>query len=163
MGIVSDYATASEWIKAATLPNLPPMLTIIAVSEQQWEDGRKQGVLHFEETDLKLGLNVTNSKKLAELFGHELPSGELDADPDELIGQKISLFRDTTKNKEGQDVPCVRIRMPRPAKAVAAAPKQPADVRGNAASETAGQAKAAAARLAKEVPVEDDGDPFADE
>ena len=99
--------TDKDYLYAEMLEGEDKILTIKAVVETKLENPRVgtvdvKPVLYFEETDLKLALNETNSETLTEI----LPgNGFVDA----WVGQKIQLFPTTTKVGK-EVVPCIRIR-----------------------------------------------------
>ena len=83
------------------------ILTIKAVVETTLQNPRLgtvdiKPVLYFEETDLKLALNETNSETITNI----LPGNGF---VDKWIGQKIQLFATTTKVGK-EVVPCIRVR-----------------------------------------------------
>ncbi len=111
MGLVNDYQPVSNYLKAADIVGVQMVLTIKDIGEATFDDGKKQPTIGFKETDKTLGLNKTNREKLAELFGQPSAlTGTLDVEPDDIIGQKICVYKTTTQDKSGATVPCVRIR-----------------------------------------------------
>ena len=60
----------------------------------------KKPILHFERTDKRLGLNKTNGKVIAQLYGTEV---------NEWVGKRVTLFA-TTTDYGGETVECIRVR-----------------------------------------------------
>lgn len=73
--------------------------------EEAFNPGSKKnvmvGVLKFVNKDLKMILNVTNSKEVAKIYGPEVNGWK---------GKEIILYRTTTK-LGGKMVPCLRIKI----------------------------------------------------
>lgn len=115
MGLMTDYETESKYLKAEDLATRgwEWTLTITAVSEAKFDDGRKQPALSFAETNKILGLNKTNRTALCEMFGKPNAKGVMDVEPNELIGKVITVFKSRTQNSTGSMVDCVRLRFPR--------------------------------------------------
>ena len=127
MGLVNDYSTASKFFKAQDIAGVQVVMTIRAVGQEQFDDGRTQPTIEFNETEKILGLNKTNREKLAELFGSpDEATGVLDVQPEQIIGQQICLYKSTTQMREGGTVPCVRIRSAQAIQQRAQAPQRPA-------------------------------------
>lgn len=78
----------------------------------------KKPVLHFQETEKGMALNVTNGKTIATLYGNYVEAWP---------GKCITLFKSMTRNPGGgDDVECLRIRPTIPkAHTKAAPPDQP--------------------------------------
>lgn len=124
-----------EWIKATQSGNIeagPDMprdddrmiLTIKGkAGTHEWDDGKKQRVLSFEETEMRLGLNATNWDAIAAMTNQE--------DDDNWGGTVIELFVvPEPKSKTGH---AIRVRKPKAGKApAAAAPAAPVKVLGDA-------------------------------
>lgn len=111
-----------EWIKATQSGNIeagPDMprdddrmiLTIKGkATSHEWDDGKKQRVLSFAETEMRLGLNATNWDAIAAMTGQE--------DDDNWGGTVIELFVvPEPKSKTGH---AIRVRKPKSAKPAAA-------------------------------------------
>jgi len=116
-----------EWIKATPTGNIeagPDMprdddrmiLTIKGkATTHEWDDGRKQAVIAFEETEMRLGLNATNWDAIAAMTGQE--------DDANWGGTVIELFVvPEPKSKTGH---AIRVRKPKGAKPAATAPAAP--------------------------------------
>lgn len=124
-----------EWIKATPTGNIeagPDMprdddrmvLTIKGkATTHEWDDGRKQAVIAFEETEMRLGLNATNWDAIAAMTGQE--------DDANWGGTVIELFVvPEPKSKTGH---AIRVRKPKGAKPAAApAPAATVKVLGDA-------------------------------
>ena len=105
---VSDIFV-TRYLRAADLGGRAPLVTVKAVSRQDFPDGPRL-VVAFEEGSKLLSLNRTNARELARLFGDETAGW---------IGQRVRLVvRDV--DYRGQMVPAVRVA---PADAAAAPPK----------------------------------------
>lgn len=122
-----------EWIKATQSGNIeagPDMprdddrmvLTIKGkATSHEWDDGKKQRVISFEETEMRLGLNATNWDSIAAITGQE--------DDDNWGGTTIELFViPEPKSKSGH---AIRVRKPR-ASAPAKAPTKTLGAAGSA-------------------------------
>jgi hypothetical protein len=112
-----------EWIKATQSGNIeagPDMprdddrmiLTIKGkATSHEWDDGKKQRVISFAETEMRLGLNATNWDSIAQITGQE--------DDDNWSGTVIELFViPEPKSKTGH---AIRVRKPRNAPAASTA------------------------------------------
>lgn len=112
-----------EWIKATQSGNIeagPDMprdddrmvLTIKGkATSHEWDDGKKQRVISFEETEMRLGLNATNWDAIAAITGQE--------DDDNWGGSVIELFViPEPKSKTGH---AIRVRKPKAGKPAGAA------------------------------------------
>lgn len=60
----------------------------------------KKPIVHFEKTDKKLGLNKTNGKTIAAMYGSET---------NEWIGKRITVYATTTEFGS-ETVECIRVR-----------------------------------------------------
>ncbi len=111
MNINEVYTSGGNFLKAPDLQGSKIELQISDAGTHTFNQGTKeektQIVLSFDGKDKKLGLNVTNAKTLAELFGNET---------DGWIGKKIKIFP-TTTDFAGETVACIRIEQPQPAEA----------------------------------------------
>ncbi len=158
MGICKSYTPPSKWFKECDITDgkgalvAAVTMTIKAVGETTFDDGKIQPTLSFNETDKELGLNKTNREKLAELFGRDEGDGMLDWEPDDVIGQQITLFRAKTQDPKGATINCVRIR------AVAQAMKTQPRAAKAAPPPRAVSGRPAPARAS--VPTQDDGSPI---
>ena len=104
----SMYAGSSNWLKASDIGDdaaEQKILTIKQVVEgvQKDKDGfeKPQLVLHFEETEKQLGLNVTNTKAVIAALGDET---------DDWVGGKITLFTTYVNDPGGNSVLSIRIK-----------------------------------------------------
>jgi hypothetical protein len=127
-----------EWIKATQSGNIeagPDMprdddrmiLTIKGkAGTHEWDDGKKQRVLSFEETEMRLGLNATNWDAIAAMTSQD--------DDDNWGGTVIELFVvPEPKSKTGH---AIRVRKPKAGKPAAPASNGTAiKVLGQAGSE----------------------------
>jgi hypothetical protein len=82
-----------------------PLVIEDVFKEQAFNPGNKQkvdvGVLKFVDKELKMILNITNSKAIAAAYGPETNKWK---------GQKVILFRTTTR-LGNKTVPCLRIKV----------------------------------------------------
>lgn len=110
-----------EWIKATPSGNIEAgsnmphdqdrlVLTIKGkATTHEWDDGKKQAVIAFEETDMRLGLNATNWDSIAAMTGVEDDSG--------WSGTVVELFVvPEPKSKTGHAIRVRKPRGPAPAK-----------------------------------------------
>ena len=104
----SMYAGSSNWLKASDIGDdaaEQKILTIKQVVEGVQKDkdgfGKPQLVLHFEETEKQLGLNVTNTKAVIAALGDET---------DDWVGGKITLFTTYVNDPGGNSVLSIRIK-----------------------------------------------------
>jgi len=117
-----------EWIKATQSGNIeagPDMprdddrmvLTIKGkATSHEWDDGKKQRVLSFNETEMRLGLNATNWDAIAAMTGQD--------DDDYWDGTQVELFVvPEPKSKTGH---AIRVRKPKAAKPATAPTTAPA-------------------------------------
>ena len=75
--------------------------TIESVSIMEGDDGKKKAVLHFQNTDKTLPLNITNANMVTELLGSD--------DTDDWGGERICLY--TCKvDFQGKRVLAIRIK-----------------------------------------------------
>ena len=98
---------SGEWIKAPDVMARPATLTIASISETEFADQRtgkkkKQPVLHFNGTEKKFGVNITNGNLIGDFLGYEM---------DAWIGKQIMLYADRCESF-GEIVDCVRCRPP---------------------------------------------------
>lgn len=94
---VSDIFT-TRFLRAADLGGRAPLVTIKAVSRQDFPDGPRL-VVAFEEGSKLLSVNRTNGRELARLFGDETTAW---------IGQRVRLVvRDV--DYRGTQVPAIRV------------------------------------------------------
>jgi len=102
---IGDTYTSGEWLKAADLNGQDYALTIrTVIGEHQFDDGQKQIVIDFHETEKKLGLNWTNANTIAE----DLQCGGDDIEQ-HWPGKKIRVY--PTRTQMGKKtVSCIRIR-----------------------------------------------------
>lgn len=123
-----------EWIKATQNGNIDAgsnlprdddrmVLTIKGkATTHEWDDGRKQAVLAFEETDMRLGLNATNWDAIAAMTGEE--------DDANWGGTVVELFVvPEPKSKTGH---AIRVRKPKNAKPAPASNGETVKVLGDA-------------------------------
>ena len=108
----SDVFGASRFLKATDLAGRSPIVTIQAVSRQDFDSGPKL-VIGFAEGSKLLSLNRTNGKTLVGLFGDETA---------DWIGKRIRLVVASVDYK-GSVVPAIRIA----AADAPAAPARPVD------------------------------------
>ncbi len=73
------------------------------VKKDKGSDGKLMNgtVVLFNETPKRFVVNVTNFKTISSMYGSK---------PDKWIGQKITLYPDTTSFGKDKDLPCIRIR-----------------------------------------------------
>jgi hypothetical protein len=93
-----NEAYPSNWLKADPdlLENGKPIektFTIAGVQGHQFDDGKSQRVLVFEETDARLGLNVTNWESISKMSGLD--------DDDQWLGLHVTLFADWVRGPSG--------------------------------------------------------------
>jgi len=95
----------AKWLVAAHLQGRDVTVVIDSVraGEVIGEGGRKDKmpVLKLKGKDLPLGLNKTNCKTVAGMYG---------PDTTKWVGQAITLYPTTCRGKEGNTVDCIRIR-----------------------------------------------------
>ena len=109
-----DSAFQSDYLKAADLNGEQVVYTIKSLAVEEIGQKKDQRpVLYFEETDVGMVLNKTNSRAISEVYGLET---------DEWIGRQIALYEKMVEF-EGKEVPAIRVRMPKPGKASAPARK----------------------------------------
>jgi len=96
------YQTESKFLKAADIPkSARPIVQIESYDlAEVGEEKKKQIVLHFKGKAKVLGLNVTNSTRIAALIGSEYP--------DDWIGYKIRIYTSQT-TYGGKTVDCIRV------------------------------------------------------
>ena len=95
----------------------PAILTITETGITEFQDGKKQIVLHFKGTDKVLGLNVTNANFCADAFANP--------NSDEWIGRQIEVYADPNVMWGSKRVGGVRIRLPNGPKSDVPATEQP--------------------------------------
>ena len=84
---VSDFYRSEGndlWLRHTDLTG-PTNFTIASIEEATHKDGKRQMVLFFANHSKKLGLNVTNARKIASLLGDESEAW---------IGRTITLYVD---------------------------------------------------------------------
>lgn len=79
-------------------------LTIKGSEIAEFDDGKKQIVLHFNEDERGLGLNKTNAEYMKEWTNSD--------DSDDWKGLKVELWVDTEVRFGGKKIPAIRIRKP---------------------------------------------------
>ena len=103
MNINDVYTSGGKFLRADDLKGSKIELQISEVGSHTFNQGatdeKTQIVLSFKGKDKKLGLNVTNARTVAQLFGD---------DTDDWVGKKIKIFP-TTTDFAGDKVPCIRI------------------------------------------------------
>lgn len=95
-----DQLFPSKYLKAPDLRGRDVTVTIESV-EQAKIQGDAINVVHFENKDKGLIMNVTIYNQISKAAGSE--------DTDEWAGTKITLYPTTTEYK-GEEVDCVRVR-----------------------------------------------------
>lgn len=105
-------AMPSKWLKAADLKGQP---VEVIINDFEFIEGEKDvdRIIGFVGKKKKLGLNITNTKKIGEIHGEET---------DNWSGKKIELYPTTTE-MAGKTTPCIRIRAVKSAEAAAEAEK----------------------------------------
>jgi hypothetical protein len=132
--------TPSPWLKESDLPGSgsdPDACAEVTIATAEYKpngfgEGKPSLDLTFKPgADIPdgktLGLNVTNRRTLAMIFG--------DIDVEELVGKRIRLVREMTNNAQGQ--PCWGVRI-RPASTADPKPTTPAEPQGFVDSEDPG-------------------------
>jgi hypothetical protein len=101
-----NEAYPSNWLKAEDLNGNTAVVTIESceIETVDKSTGKKQIVLAFEGKQKRLGLNVTNAKKIAEITGED--------DTDAWVGHRICLYP-TEVDFKGSQVEAIRIRAPK--------------------------------------------------
>lgn len=99
----------SNFLKAENLKNDAGkygtmIVTVKSIDTSEFDDGKKQRVLSFEETPQALGINKTNWNTIAEITGQD--------DDDNWIGACLELWVDTNVFYQGKRHPGIRIREP---------------------------------------------------
>lgn len=105
---VSD-AFPSKYLSAADLDGGTMAVTIDRWEMEQFEDKntkqtRNKPVLYFRHHKKGVALNVTNARKIAELYGDEM---------DDWIGRELVLFT-AMVDSFGETVEAIRVRAPQP-------------------------------------------------
>lgn len=98
------YKSNSTFLKAADLNGQKPVVEIESAEVRENEyngETRTQVVLSFVGKEKVLGLNVTNARRIAQLFETH--------DTDDWVGGKIRLYVDQTQLQDGRTVDCIRI------------------------------------------------------
>jgi hypothetical protein len=101
MASINDIYT-SKWLVAADLKRQPRTYTITRVSigtVGQGAEAKTQLILNFEEIDKPLGLNVTNSRAIGNIYGE---------DYEEWTGEAVVLFP-TKVDFNGQMKDAIRV------------------------------------------------------
>ncbi len=106
MATIDDVYGEGEWLKAADLDGRQVVVKITSTSMTVFDDKRsgekkKQIVLHFEGKKKKLGLNLTNAKKVASICESK--------NTDDWIGHSIMLYP-TEVEAFGETTEAIRIR-----------------------------------------------------
>lgn len=110
-----DGAFPSKWLKAADIPagqNLNLHMSHVEI--EQFDDGSTKPVLYFQGKEKGLVMNKTNSAIVKSAYGVETEAWE---------GKPVILVSTQTMFK-GQEVPCLRLRIPANAQA-APPPEEP--------------------------------------
>lgn len=96
------------------------VLTIAGVDQAEFDDGGKQIVLSFEETDKQYGFS-------ANIVWNQIEAVTGQNDTDRWIGHRIELYVDPNVTFKGKTVKAIRIRKPQapPPPAAPAAPPPP--------------------------------------
>ena len=105
---INEIYGSSEWIRAADLQGRK-----VRVRITHWESTEfkrqdrtvKQIALTFAGKEKRLGLNITNARMIASMYGDN---------PDSWLQQEIMLYPSKTSNAGGQIVDCVRIEYQEP-------------------------------------------------
>lgn len=144
----------SEWLKFDVLVDGDQTLTIASLSETTFKDQKTgaekdQIVLHFTETELKLGLGIGNARTLAKLFGD---------DPDEWAGKKIVVGCATANN--GTDYVQVREKPTQSANRARKTPSKPVDALPGAMAMRASSKVEPVTQAELDAASEDDDIPF---
>lgn len=114
---INDVYGDSVWLRATDLKDGDGNPTKYRLRIAGWDttefkqnDGsvRKQIVISFHGAKKKLGLNVTNSKMIASMYGD---------DTNEWTGKEVILCPQKTMNQQGNLVDCIRIEYEAPKKA----------------------------------------------
>lgn len=123
MNINEVINTDSRFLKAPDLKGRKIGVRIEAVTTEDFKELngnlKRQIVLKFFGAQKLLGLNKTNTKMIASMYGDET---------DKWIGKEIQLYPTKTQNQHGQIVDCIRIEYQAPS---FAAPARPAPVASN--------------------------------
>jgi len=102
MAKASDFFTGKS-LKAEDLDGREPVVTIAKVTVQQFDDGTRKPVIHFEGKDKTLVCNKTNWNSIVDITGEE--------DSDNWKGCKIKLVT-ARVDFQGKRVPAIRIEAP---------------------------------------------------
>lgn len=101
---INDVYGNTEWLRAADLQGKKVRVKIsdwdMTAFKQMDGTTRNQIVLSFDGKEKKLGLNKTNSKMIASMYGD---------DTEQWIGKEIILCPQKTMNQQGNLVDCIRI------------------------------------------------------
>lgn len=97
-----NAAFPSKYIKAAEVPEEGIAVKIASVDVEDVDGkGSRKPVVYFRGGKKGLVLNVTNSKKIAQLIGT--------AETDEWVDRAVTLYRSETEYA-GETVDCIRVR-----------------------------------------------------
>jgi len=97
-----NAAFPSKYIKAAEVPEEGVTLKVANVDVEDVDGkGSRKPVVYFRKAKKGLVLNVTNSKKIAQLLGT--------AETDEWVDRSVTLYRSETEYA-GETVDCIRVR-----------------------------------------------------
>ena len=105
---INDIYGSSEWVRAADLQGRKVRVRIVSwePTELKRQDRTiKQIALTFAGRAKRLGLNVTNARMIASMYGD---------DPNGWLEQEITLYPSKTPNAGGQIVDCIRIEYREP-------------------------------------------------
>lgn len=99
----------SEWLRAWDLNDRQHVVVIDRVEKGSAYDQKSRGnksmpVIRFRGAKKPFGVNKTNCKVLANLYGR---------DTRDWIGKPIEIYPTTTQVGGDSDVPCIRMRAPR--------------------------------------------------
>jgi len=98
----------SKYLKVTDLPGREQGhadLTIKDLTVGKFNDGRESLDCHFHETEKILGLNVTNKRRIMEMFGE-------DVEVEDLQGKRIRVYAERTQDSGGRECWGVRICAP---------------------------------------------------
>lgn len=77
-------------------------ITIAGHRTKVWDDGNKTLYLAIEGDDREFRCNVTNMKRIAEMFGTSIAGW---------VGKTISLLPDKTKDRQGKTIDTIIVRV----------------------------------------------------
>lgn len=96
--------TDSDWLRAFDLQGKDVTVTVekVVAGEVTGEKGKKskKPVVFFVGKKKPLAMNSTNCKTVARMYGNNT---------EQWIGKSITLYTATTQ-KDGEEMPCIRIR-----------------------------------------------------